>query len=208
MALPLQVSCPAHCYHAVQLAHKSLCVPLVMSKVMQCRLLRRSRNSHSLSSYSAAASRLLLSSRLSYQFPFHTWTLLCRRLHLVTPFRMCPRRRLISRSPRYLLTWQHKRLSTVFTPYLWMLPCRRSHPVPCLSMSLRRWVLAQFPRFLLTCLYRLLYAVLYYTILPHNYRSRSSLLVVSSRTNLWTAKTLFVSHRHQYKTLLVVTHHL
>ena len=40
------------------------------------------------------------------------------------------------------------------------------------------------------------------------YRSRSSLLDVSSRTILWTAKTLIVSPRHQYKTILVVTHHL
>ena len=41
-------------------------------------------------------------------------TLLCRRPHLVTSLRMCPRRRLISRSPRYLLTWQCRRLPTVF----------------------------------------------------------------------------------------------
>ena len=127
MVLLLQVSCPAHCYHAVQSAHKSLRVPLVMSQAMKCRSLRRSRNSHSWSSYSAAASRLLLPSRLSYQSPLHSWTLLCRRLHLVTPLRMCPRRRLISRSPRYLLTWQCRRLPTGSTPYLWTLPCRRSH---------------------------------------------------------------------------------
>ena len=36
----------------------------------------------------------------------------------VMPLRMCPRRRLISPSPRYLLTWQCRRLSTVFTPHL------------------------------------------------------------------------------------------
>ena len=199
--LLLQVSCPAHCYHAVQLAHKSLRVPLVMSQVMQCRLLRRSRNSHSLSSCNAAASRLLLSSRLSCQFPFHPWTLLCRRLHLVTPFRMCPRRRLISRSPRYLLTWQYKRLSTVFTPHPWMLPCRRFHTELFLRTFLRRWVLAQLPRFLLMCLFRLPYAVRCYTILPHNYRSRSSLLDVSSRMIL-----LIVRARHRYKSILVVSH--
>ena len=89
--------------------------------------------------------------------------------------------RLISRSPRYLLTCQYKRLSTVFTPHLWTLPCRRSHTVLFLRTLLRSRALAQLPRFLLTCLFRLLYAVLYYTILPHNYRSRSSLLDVSSR---------------------------
>ena len=33
MVLLLQVSCPAHCYHAVQSAHKSLRVTLVMSQV-------------------------------------------------------------------------------------------------------------------------------------------------------------------------------
>ena len=49
------------------------------------------------------------------------------------------------------------------------------------------------------CLFRLLYAVMCYTMLPHNYRSRSSLLDVSTRTIPWTAKTSFVSPRHQYK---------
>ena len=126
-------------------------------------------------------------------------TLLCRRPHLVTSLRMCPRRRLISRSPRYLLTWQCRRLPTVLTPHLWMLPCRRSHTVLFLRTFLRRWVLAQLPRVLLTCLSRLPYAVRCYTMLPYNYRSRSSLLAVSSRTILWTAKTLFVSPCHQYK---------
>ena len=90
------------------------------------------------------------------------------------PLRMCPRRRLISLSPRYLLTWQCRRLSRVFTPHLWTLPCRRSLTVFCLSTFLRRWVLAQLP-LLLMCLFRLLYAVLCYTMFPHNYRSRSSL---------------------------------
>ena len=81
----------------------------------------------------------------------------------------------------------------------WMLPYRRPHKVLRLSTSLHRWVLAQFPRFLLIFLFRLPYAVWCYTMLPHNYRSRSSLLAVFSRTILWTAKTLFVSPRHQYK---------
>ena len=49
--LLLQASCPAHYYHAVQSAHKSLRVPPVMSQVMECRSLKRSRRSHSLSSY-------------------------------------------------------------------------------------------------------------------------------------------------------------
>ena len=148
------------------------------------------------------------SQRLSYESPFHSWTLLCRRLHAVLPLRMCPRRRLISLFPRYLLTWQCRRLSTVSTPHLWTLPRRRSHTVLCLSTFLRTWVLAQLPRFLLMCLFRLLYAVLCYTMFPHNYRSRSSLLDVSSRTILQTAKTLIVSARHRYKTILVVSHHL
>ena len=177
--------------------------PTRNSQVMQCRLLRRSRNSHSLSSYSAAASRLFLTSRLSYQFPFHPWTLLCRRFHHVTPFRMCPRRRLIRRSPRYLLTWQYKRLSTASSSYLWMPLCRRSHTVLPLRTYLRRWVLVQPPRYLLTRLCRHLYAVLYYTILPHNYRSRSSLLDVSSRMI-----PLIVRARHRHKAILVVPHRL
>ena len=72
-------------------------------------------------------------------------------------------------------------------------------PVPCLSTFLHRWVLAQLPRFLLMCLFRLPYAVRCYTMLPHNYRSRSSLLAVFSQTILWTAETLFVSTRYQYR---------
>ena len=91
------------------------------------------------------------------------------------------------------------RLNHQFPSHFWMLPCRRSHPALCLSMSLRRLVLAQLPRFLSTCLGRLLYAVRCYMMLPHNYRSRSSLLDVFTRTVLWTAKTLFVSLRHQCK---------
>ena len=67
MVLLLQASCPTHCYDAVQSAHKSLRVPLVMSQVMTCRSLKRSRSSHSLSSYSAAESQLLLTSRLNHQ---------------------------------------------------------------------------------------------------------------------------------------------
>ena len=101
------------------------------------------------------------------------------------PLRMRPRRRLISLSPRYLLTWQCRRLSTVSVPHPWTLLCRRSHAVLFLRTFLRRWVLAQLPRFLSTRLSRLLHAVLYHTILPHNYRSRSSLLDVSSLTILF-----------------------
>ena len=71
MLLHLQVLLPDHCYHAVQSAHKSLRVPPVMAQVMSCRSLKRSRSSHSLSSYSAAESQLLLPSRLNHQFPTH-----------------------------------------------------------------------------------------------------------------------------------------
>ena len=48
MVLLLQGLCPAHCYHAVQSAHKSLRIPPVMAQVMSCRSLKRSRSSHSL----------------------------------------------------------------------------------------------------------------------------------------------------------------
>ena len=113
------------------------------------------------------------------------------------PLRMLPPRRRISMSPRDLLMWQCRRLSTVFTPHLWTLPCRRSHTVLFLRTFLRRWVLAQLPRFLLIRQCRLLFAVWCSMMLPHNYRSRSSSLAVFTRTVLWTAKTLFVSLRHQ-----------
>ena len=68
-----------------------------------------------------------------------------------------------------------------------------------LRTFLRRWVLALLPRSLLMCLFRLLYAVMCYTMLPHNYRSRSSSLDVSTRAIPWTAKTSIVSPRYQYK---------
>ena len=101
------------------------------------------------------------------------------------PLRMCLCRLLIGQSPRYLLTRQCRRFSTAPSSYLWTLPCRRSHTVLFLRTLLRSRALAQLFRFLLTCLFRLLYAVLYYTILPQNYRSRSSLLDVSSRMILF-----------------------
>ena len=198
MVLLLQALCPAHCYHDVQSAHKSLRIPPEMAQVMSCRSLKRSRSSHSLSSYSAAESKLLLPSRLDHQCPSHFRMLLCRRLHLVTSLRRCPRRHLINRT-RFRVMWQFRRLSMVPISYPCMLPRRRPHPALCLSMSLRRLVLAQLPRFLSTCLGRLLYEVRCYMMLPHNYRSRSSLLAVFTRTVLWTAKTLFVSLRHQCK---------
>ena len=135
-AQPLaSILCPAQCYHAVQSAHKSLRVPPVMAQVMSCRSLKRSRSSHSLSSYSVAESRLLLPSRLSHQCPSHSWMLLCRRLHLVTSLRMCPRRRLISRSPRYLLTWQCRRFSTVSVPHPWAAVQTIPHSTPSLNVS-------------------------------------------------------------------------
>ena len=74
------------------------------------------------------------------------WTLLCRPLHPVKSLRMLPRRRLISLSPRCLLTWQCRRFSTVSAPHPWTLPCRRSHTVLFLRTFLRRWVLALLPR--------------------------------------------------------------
>ena len=110
---------------------------------------------------------------------------------------MLPPRRWTSLSPRYLLMWQCRRFSTVPVPHPWTLPCRRSHTVPFFRTFLRRWVLAQPPRFLLIRLCRLLYAVWCNMMLPHNYRSPSSSLAVFTRTALWTAKTLFVSLRHQ-----------
>ena len=73
------------------------------------------------------------------------------------PLRMCPRRCLISLSPRYFSTW----------------------------------------------LCRLRYAVLYHTILLHDYRSRSSLLDESSLTIL-----LIVRARHRQKAILVMPHRL
>ena len=143
-----------------------------------------------------------------HQFPSHFGMPLCRRLHLVTSLTRCPRRRLVNRT-RFRVMWQFRRLSMVPIPYPWMLLRRRPHPVPCLSMSLRRWVLAQLPRFLLIRLCRLLYAVWCNMMLSDNYRSRSSSLAAFTRTALWTAKTLFVSLRHQCRVhMLYLSHRL
>ena len=128
-----------------------------------------------------------------HQSPFHSWTLLCRRLNLVTSLRMCPRRRLISRSPRYLVMWQCR-------------PLPHGVHISSLDAAVQTIPHSTLSQNASTQTGRL--AVRCYTMLPHNYRSRSSLLDVSSRTILWTAKTLIVSPCHQYKTILVVTHHL
>ena len=125
MVLLLQVLFPGHCCHAVQSAHKSLRILPVMAQVMSCRSLMRSRSSHSLSSYSAAESQLLIPNRPNHQCPFHTRMSLRRRLHLVTSPRRCSRRRLRT---RFRVMWQCKRPSTVPILYPWMLPCRRPSP--------------------------------------------------------------------------------
>ena len=54
---------------------------------------------------------------------------------------------------------------------------------------------------------RLLYAVWCNMMLPHNCRSRSSSLAVFTRTVLWTAKTLFVSLRHQCRVHMLCCSH-
>ena len=110
MLLHPQVLFPAHCYHAVHSAHKSLRLPPEMAQEVSCRSLKRSRSSHSLSFYSAAESQLLLPSRLNHQLPSHLWRLLCRRLQLVTSPRMCLRRRLINWT-RFRVMWPFRRLS-------------------------------------------------------------------------------------------------
>ena len=144
-----------------------------------------------MTSYSAAASRLHLTNSLNYQFPFHSWTLLCKRLHLVT------------------LDIFRRGSEKVFTRYPHFISgCFRSKNRTQDLVSARflhRWVLARVPRFLLMCLFKLPYEVQCYTMLPNIYRSRSSLLDVSSRTIFWTAKNLIVSPHHRYKTILVVS---
>ena len=109
------------------------------------RSLKPSRRSPSLSFYSASESQLLLLNRLNHLFPTLFWRLLCRRLHLTTPLRMCLRRRLLTQT-RFRVTRPFRRLSLVPLPFRWMLLRRRSHPALRLSTSLRRWVLAQLPR--------------------------------------------------------------
>ena len=103
----------AHSYHTVTSAHLFLRAPLAMSQVKQCqpRSLRPSRSSHSWSLYSVATSYCSVSAD-SVTSPRFTHGRRCAdHPHHVLPLRMCPRRRLISLSPRYLLTWQCRRLS-------------------------------------------------------------------------------------------------
>ena len=74
-----------------------------------------------------------------HQSPFHSWTPLCRRLHLVMPLRMSPRRRLISLSPRYLSTRLCRRLYTVFISHTFLSfsTCDREwNTPPCSSTDL------------------------------------------------------------------------
>ena len=175
MLLHPQVLLPAHCYHAVHSAHKSLRLPPEMAQEVSCRSLKRSRSSHSLNSYNAEESQLLFPIRLDHQFPSHFRMPLCRRLHLVTSLTRCPRRRLFNRTP-FRVMWPSRRFSMVPLPYHWMLLRRRPHPALRLSMSLRRWVLAQLPRFLLIRLCRFLHIVLYYLTLPHNSTSLEFLI--------------------------------
>ena len=108
MPLHPQVLFPAHCYHAVQSAHKSLWIPPVMAQVVTCRSLKRSHSSHSLNSYNAAESQLLLPSRLDHQLPSHFGMSLCRRLHLVMSLTRCPRRRLFNRTC-FRVMWPFRR---------------------------------------------------------------------------------------------------
>ena len=129
MVLPLQILFPAHCYHAVHSAHKSLWIPPDMAQVMTCRSLKRSHSSRSLSSYNAAECSIAPPSRLNHQLPSHFRMPLCRRLHLVTSLTRCPRRRLFNRT-RFRVMWLSRRLSMVPIPYPWMLLRRRPHPVP------------------------------------------------------------------------------
>ena len=104
MVLLLQALCPAHCYHAVQSAHKSLRVAPVMAQVTSCRSLKRSRSSFSLSSCSAAESRLLFPSRHSHQCPSHFRMLLCKRSNTELLLRTCLRRWVLAQLFRFLLT--------------------------------------------------------------------------------------------------------
>ena len=127
MVLLLQELFPAHCSHAVQSAHKSLRIPPEMAQVMSCRSLKRSRRSHSLSSCSAAESQLRLPSRLDHQCPSHFRMLLCRRLHLVTSLRRCPRRRLFNRTC-FRVMWPFRRLSMVPIPYPWDAAAQTTSP--------------------------------------------------------------------------------
>ena len=114
MVLLLQALCQAHCYHAVQSAHKSLRIPPVMAQVISfLEFLQRCGVSIAPSQPS-----------LNHQCPSHFGMLLCRRLHLVTSLRRCPRRRLINRT-RLRVMWQCRRLPTVPISYPWMLPRRR-----------------------------------------------------------------------------------
>ena len=197
MLLHPQVLFPAHCYHAVQSAHKSQWHPPEMAQEVLCRSLKRSHRSPSSSFYSASESQLLLLSRLNHRFPAHFWMLLCRRLYLVTSPRMCLRRRLINRT-LFRVMWLFRRLSMVPQPYHWMLLRRRPHPELRLSKAARRWVLAQLPRFLLIRLCRFLHIVLCNLTLPHNSTSLSSSLAGFSQTDLLIVGILFVSPRHQY----------
>ena len=103
MLLHPQVLLPAHCYHAVHSAHKSLRHPPEMAQEVSSRLLMRSRRSRSSSFYSASESQWLLPSRFNYRFPTHFWMLLRRRPHPALCLSMSRRRWVLAQLPLFLL---------------------------------------------------------------------------------------------------------
>ena len=141
MVLPLQVPCPARRYHAVHSSQVPVCP--IRNDTGDVMPLAQAITQLSFLEFLQHCGVPLAPPQPSqwYQFLSHSWMLLCRQTHLVTSFRMCPRRRLINRT-RFRVMWQCRRLPTVSISYPWMLPRRRPHPVLCLSMSLRRWALA------------------------------------------------------------------
>ena len=176
MLLHPQVLFPAHCYHAVHSAHKSLRLPSEMAQEVSCRSLKRSRSSHFLSSHSAAESQ-----------PPVSISLLEAAVQTTTP---CDVSQEVYRTS-FRVMWPFRRLSIVSRPYHWMLLRRRPHPALRLNMSPRRWVLAQLVRFLLIRLCRFLHIVLCNLTLSHNSTSLSSSLAGFSQTVLLIFGILF-----------------
>ena len=107
------------------------------------------------------------------------WMPLCRRLHLVTPLRMCPRRRLFNRT-RFRVMWLFRRLSTVST----------SHPLDAAVQTTPRSTLSQHVSTQMgsrsassfsvdISVQTPIRCVVLHDALPHNYRSRFSSLAAS-----------------------------
>ena len=163
----LQALCPAHCYHAVQSAHKSLRVPPVMAHVMSCSSLKHCG--------------IPIAPHQPSQLPVPI-TLLDAAVQTTPPCdvsqevstQTSDQQDMLSCDVAVQTSSHDTHISSLDAAAQTTSPSTVSHHV---STQMGSRSASSFS------------AVRCYMMLPHNYRSRSSSLAVSTRTVLWTAET-------------------